>query len=263
MYDTQSSSAIALVFKGRLGSVALNRHRRRRVECASFGYFPGQAGKVTRATARNPGRIRGVQNLQLRPTIWHIAFQRSFIRNQERSCLPAFRRPAARRIQAALARAEHRRQVSSFRAAGWVADERRHRPRKPMRLTTNQRTAIREEVTRIFGQNARVRLFGSRVDDKALGGDIDLHIETSGQPEELLDRELRLHARLLRRLGERRIDIVVYAANSRYVLRRTARQTECPMSPIGAAAGTDYGACRQEDRHLVGVGNACLETTAP
>ena len=95
-----------------------------------------------------------------------------------------------------------------------------------MRLTTNQRTAIREEVTRIFGQNARVRLFGSRVDDKALGGDIDLHIETSGQPEELLDRELRLHARLLRRLGERRIDIVVY--DSQQPLRSIdaqARQT--------------------------------------
>lgn len=123
-------------------------------------------------------------------------------------------------------RAEHQRQVSSPYAAGSVADEWRHQPRNPMRLTKNQRTAIREEVTRVFGHNARVRLFGSRVDDKALGGDIDLHIETSGQPEELLDRELRLHARLLRRLGERRIDIVVY--DSQQPLRSIdaqARQT--------------------------------------
>ena len=83
-----------------------------------------------------------------------------------------------------------------------------------MRLTTNQRTAIREEVTRIFGQNARVRLFGSRVDDEARGGDIDLHIESIGDAADLLDQELRLHAHLLRRLGERRIDIVVHDGRS-------------------------------------------------
>lgn len=79
-----------------------------------------------------------------------------------------------------------------------------------MRLSENQRRAIREEVGQIFGKEASVRLFGSRVDDSARGGDIDLHIETSGSPPELLDRELRLRARLLRRLGERRIDVVVH-----------------------------------------------------
>jgi len=79
-----------------------------------------------------------------------------------------------------------------------------------MRLSEDQRRAIREEVGRIFGNEAVVRLFGSRVDDSARGGDIDLHIETSGSPAELLDRELRLRALLLRRLGERRIDVVVH-----------------------------------------------------
>ena len=80
-----------------------------------------------------------------------------------------------------------------------------------MRLSEDQRRAIREEVGRIFGSQASVLLFGSRADDSARGGDIDLHIETDGTPAELLDRELQLHARLLRRLGERRIDVVVHA----------------------------------------------------
>jgi predicted nucleotidyltransferase len=80
-----------------------------------------------------------------------------------------------------------------------------------MRLTHRQQEIIREEVARIFGESAHVRLFGSRVDDKARGGDIDLYIESSGTPAELLDRELRLQARLLRGLGDRRIDIVVYS----------------------------------------------------
>jgi hypothetical protein len=41
---------------------------------------------------------------------------------------------------------------------------------------------------------------------------MDLHIETDGDSssDDLLDRELRIHAALQRRLGERRIDIVVH-----------------------------------------------------
>lgn len=81
-----------------------------------------------------------------------------------------------------------------------------------MRLIPDQQRAIREEVTRVFGPDAVVRLFGSRVDDSARGGDVDLHVESTGTPAELLDRELRLHARLMRRLGERHIDIVVHGS---------------------------------------------------
>jgi predicted nucleotidyltransferase len=42
-----------------------------------------------------------------------------------------------------------------------------------MRLTTNQITAIREEAGRL-DPHAEVFLFGSRVDDSARGGDVDL-----------------------------------------------------------------------------------------
>lgn len=78
-----------------------------------------------------------------------------------------------------------------------------------MRLTDSQRSIVREEVARAFGEDASVRLFGSRVDDHARGGDIDLHIEADAPSDELLERELRLRARLWRRLGDRRIDVVV------------------------------------------------------
>lgn len=79
-----------------------------------------------------------------------------------------------------------------------------------MRLTDAQRRAIVEETARLLGPGARVRLFGSRVDDNIRGGDIDLHVETEGSPAELLDCELKFYARLIRRLGDRRIDIVVH-----------------------------------------------------
>jgi len=78
-----------------------------------------------------------------------------------------------------------------------------------MRLTDQQQQIIREEVARVFGPEAGVRLFGSRVDDSLRGGDIDLYIEASGDRRELFDREMALYAALQRRLGERRIDIVV------------------------------------------------------
>jgi len=95
-----------------------------------------------------------------------------------------------------------------------------------MRLSGEQRATIREEARRVFGDDAEVRLFGSRLDDCARGGDIDLYIEAEGMPGELLDRELRLRARLARRLGERRIDVVVHGRGQKMrSIDRHARDT--------------------------------------
>lgn len=79
-----------------------------------------------------------------------------------------------------------------------------------MRLSENQRAIICEEFEQIFGEDATLRLFGSRLDDNIRGGDIDLHIDAEGSPSQLLKKELALYARLQRRLGERRIDIIVH-----------------------------------------------------
>lgn len=76
-----------------------------------------------------------------------------------------------------------------------------------MRISSETAGIIRDTAAEIFG--APVRLFGSRLDDSARGGDIDLYVETQLSPEEAEARRLRMLARLARLLGDRKIDLVV------------------------------------------------------
>ena len=56
-----------------------------------------------------------------------------------------------------------------------------------MRLTKQQTHIITQTVSRLAGTGSAVYLFGSRLNDQAIGGDIDLLIE-SGKPLSLIDR---------------------------------------------------------------------------
>lgn len=47
-----------------------------------------------------------------------------------------------------------------------------------MRLTQQQTLLITQAIIRLAGEHARIFLFGSRLNDKAKGGDVDLLIET-------------------------------------------------------------------------------------
>ena len=78
-----------------------------------------------------------------------------------------------------------------------------------MRLKPTEISAIRESVETVFGASTPVWLFGSRVDDRRRGGDIDLFLETDLAPAERLQRKFRLLALLQTRLGEQKIDLVL------------------------------------------------------
>jgi len=80
-----------------------------------------------------------------------------------------------------------------------------------MRLTAQERTAIAQAAHAAWQTGTRISLFGSRVDDDARGGDIDLLVEV-GEPMQADDLVLRrgaFVASLYRLMGERRIDVVV------------------------------------------------------
>jgi predicted nucleotidyltransferase len=74
-----------------------------------------------------------------------------------------------------------------------------------MRLTAHESTAIREEVGRL-DPKAEVYLFGSRVDDTARGGDVDLLVVS----DSLGFRDvLRLRTGILDRIGWQQLALVV------------------------------------------------------
>lgn len=52
-----------------------------------------------------------------------------------------------------------------------------------MRLTPTQIATIKDATAEIFGDDARVWLFGSRADDSRRGGDVDLMVETAETPD--------------------------------------------------------------------------------
>lgn len=80
-----------------------------------------------------------------------------------------------------------------------------------MRLTAQQIEIIRNTTREIFGAEARVKLFGSRLDDAARGGDIDLLVESDSPIAEPERKGLQLVARLQIRLGDQPIDVLVNA----------------------------------------------------
>ena len=78
-----------------------------------------------------------------------------------------------------------------------------------MRLTDTQIKTIKSTVEELFGSQAQVRLFGSRLDDRIRGGDIDLIVTLPEPCTNRMEKELRLAARLQLRLGDQPFDILV------------------------------------------------------
>ncbi len=66
-------------------------------------------------------------------------------------------------------------------------------------------TATRE----LAGPDASVRLFGSRLDDQLRGGDIDLLVECPRRVARPVWLAAQITARLQKRLGDRKIDVLV------------------------------------------------------
>ncbi|MBL1259509.1 MAG: nucleotidyltransferase domain-containing protein [Thiotrichaceae bacterium] len=82
-----------------------------------------------------------------------------------------------------------------------------------MRLKQHQIETICRAVTELAGAEARVSLFGSRVDDNARGGDIDLLVELPYSVDEPAWLSARISGRISHRLRGQKIDVIITAPN--------------------------------------------------
>jgi len=78
-----------------------------------------------------------------------------------------------------------------------------------MRLDESTRQTIKREALALLGAGTRVRLFGSRVDDAARGGDIDLLVAPGEPPANTVLAECQLAARLHIALDGRKVDVII------------------------------------------------------
>jgi predicted nucleotidyltransferase len=82
-----------------------------------------------------------------------------------------------------------------------------------MRLTDSETQAIRKIAHQVGGKQSRVRVFGSRLDDTARGGDIDLMLELPEPVENPALMAARMSALVLRAMRGRKVDVLLSAPN--------------------------------------------------
>jgi len=85
-----------------------------------------------------------------------------------------------------------------------------------MRLTSQEIETIRRLTRQIFGERSNVYLFGSRVDDKKRGGDIDLFIEGADENCYTLENKVHFLAELKKEIGDQKIDVVFDSETTRH-----------------------------------------------
>jgi predicted nucleotidyltransferase len=78
-----------------------------------------------------------------------------------------------------------------------------------MRLTADQQITIKNIALSTLGPQATVRVFGSRLQDNARGGDIDLLFETPALLPRKAAAICQLYAALIMALGDQKIDVLL------------------------------------------------------
>jgi len=91
-----------------------------------------------------------------------------------------------------------------------------------MRLRPDETAAIKETFLEVFGAG-RIYLFGSRLDDRRKGGDIDL-LAVPETLEDLGRKKIDFLVRLKRKIGERKIDLIIDRGADHPIVRIARRE---------------------------------------
>jgi predicted nucleotidyltransferase len=82
-----------------------------------------------------------------------------------------------------------------------------------MRLTDYQIQVIRQLARQLAGSQSRVRVFGSRLDDAAHGGDVDLMLELPNPVDNPALMAAQMAAQVSRVMHGRKVDVLLSAPN--------------------------------------------------
>jgi len=82
-----------------------------------------------------------------------------------------------------------------------------------MRLTDDQIQTIRQFARQVAGSQSRVRVFGSRLDDTAHGGDVDLMLELPEPVDNPALMAAQMSALVSRAMHGRKVDVLLSAPN--------------------------------------------------
>ncbi len=95
---------------------------------------------------------------------------------------------------------------------------------KNIRLPEEVIKTIIELAKKYFGDEAKVWIFGSRVNPKAKGGDIDIYLEVK-EYKDILDKKLDFLVQLDKKIGEQKVDLVIKPFDSTDFISKEAKET--------------------------------------
>lgn len=78
-----------------------------------------------------------------------------------------------------------------------------------MRISKVNISVIQKAFRKNFKPEDHLWIFGSRIDEKKSGGDLDLYIETHEQASKAIQNKMAFVNDLWRSLGEQKIDVVL------------------------------------------------------
>jgi hypothetical protein len=83
---------------------------------------------------------------------------------------------------------------------------------KQIRLTTQEIIHIKNIFIKHFGNTDHLWIFGSRVNPKQKGGDLDLYIESNNNSmKQILDQKIKFLVELKQVIGNQKIDVIINA----------------------------------------------------
>lgn len=88
-----------------------------------------------------------------------------------------------------------------------------------MRITPEQTRFIAESIRQHLGDSTRIWLFGSRLDDRKVGGDVDIYVEV---PTHSLLNKIRCKLRLEERL-DLPVDLIIRQPGENSPIAQIAR----------------------------------------